>query len=169
MQEEIINPNDEKKDESSNEELDGKTKSVGRKRKIFLNLLKVLIIAAIAGGIFYVIYFTSNVKKADLILSLSEITSQDISGSNEFNSNDLVYFLVYTEQPSFNASILDLKIEIKSGEEYIHYRKVTYEIETTESSFNSTIPRSYMKKKGLYKISIIINGEVIASKDIVIK
>lgn len=140
-----------------------------RKRKLLLLLVKIFLILAVAGGIFYVIYFTASVKQTGIILSNSEINNHETATQNVFKVGNLVYFFTYTDSESFNSPLLEIKMDMENNEEYIHYRKITYEIKSGSKSFSAVIPRSYMTEKGKFRISVLINGEMTASQNIVIE
>ena len=82
----------------------------------------------IFGVVFYLIYFTVQYGKATFILSNQEITSGSDSQVTRFKVNDKIFF----HQPSQRRSGLQpfiIEIEYNDGEDYRHYKQISYEVE----------------------------------------
>ncbi len=154
------------------DEFDEKVEKSGffsMKKRYVLFFIKILIVILIISAAIYIIKFIASGKKSGIFLSTTEIMTKSDGKSlsaDKFNKNDLIFFLIFAEEKSFEASMIEIQLSIKEADTYHYYKKIIYETSPGVEVFTAVIPRSYVDKTGNYRVSVFIKGDEIASQDI---
>ncbi len=137
-----------------------------RKRGSLKFILKVGLVVAIFGVVFYLIYFTVQYGKATFILSNQEITSGDDSQVTRFEVNDKIFFFISRHSTDLDSNLFIIEIEYNDGENYRHYKKISYEVEKDFPKISAYIPSEYFRRSGKYRIKASLDGKIVAIHDI---
>jgi hypothetical protein len=128
--------------------------------------VKVIIVAVIIGVVFYIFYYNTIRGRAIFILSDREIESTSGNDSKtEFNPNSRIYFYVTRKLSNLNGAVLALEIETKNNSDYVHYKRISYEIEKNFKKIHTFIPEEYFKRPGQYRIKLLIDNNLMTSEE----
>lgn len=133
-------------------------------------LMKPALVILCGAVLVYVFFHAGSVRKANLILSSSDIDSSD-AGNNEkeFMPGKKVYFYVGRKYGNLNAGAVILHIEIPADGGYRIYKNIRFEVDEDFKRLNSYISGEYFKKPGKYRIRALLDNTEISSRDIEVK
>jgi len=135
------------------------------KGKIISITVKIALVVIVIGIALYVLYFKSVQGRAIFILSDREIElPADTQGKSEFNPNSRVYFFVARNYSNLDGSMMALEIESMKDSNYVHHKRISFEIEKGFKKLHTFIPEEYFSRSGKYRIKLFIDNNLMTSK-----
>jgi hypothetical protein len=131
--------------------------------------VKILIVVLVLGFAFYIVYFKAIRGRARLILSDREIeSSSNDYRVRDYKVNSRVYFHISRRLSTLDGAEIALDIEKMKGNDYSHYKRISYEIEKKFKKIHSFIPEEYLSSPGRYRIKLLIDGKIMSAEDIIV-
>lgn len=163
--EEIKTNNDDQEIKNQSEDMDKAPISSKSKLKPLIVIVLVAIAVILAAG--YFIYEKKDAQKAQFFISNSEISdAQNVVETSQFVQGNNIYFFFNLKRNVLNAEVCILEIEYKKEDVFSYYKKITFEIGREFPYLNSFIPSVYFTKSGNYNIKVILDGRLVAERQI---
>ena len=131
----------------------------GKKGSLHL-IFKGVPIAAVFVVVFFLIYKTTKIGKANFVLSNQEITSEDADMVTQYKPGDKIYFFINKNFKKLDASLFIIEIEYNADGEYRHYKQISYEIDKEYPKLSAYMPVEYFQRAGKYRVKASLDGEV---------
>ncbi|MBN1532203.1 MAG: hypothetical protein JXA20_06035 [Spirochaetes bacterium] len=129
--------------------------------------VKIIIVVLVLGFAFYIVYFKTMRGRARMILSDREIeSSSDDYKTSDFNINSRIYFHISRRNSTLDGAEVALDIEKMKGDDFSHYKRISYEIDRQFKKIQSYIPEEYLSGPGKYRIKLLIDGKVMSVEEI---
>lgn len=138
----------------------------GDKKGSMKLVVKIGLVAAIFIVVFYLIYFTVQYGRANFILSNQEIASDDDRQVDSYKVGEKIYFFINRNNTDLEANLFVMEIEFYEGNEYKHYKQISYEIDKNFPKISAYIPTEYFSRSGKYRIKASLDGKLVATNKI---
>ena len=138
----------------------------GDKKGSMKLVVKIGLVAAIFIVVFYLIYFTVQYGRANFILSNQEIASDNDRQVESYKVGDKIYFFINRNNTDLEANLFVMEIEFYEGNEYKHYKQISYEIDKNFPKISAYIPIEYFSRSGKYRIKASLDGKLVATNKI---
>lgn len=136
------------------------------KGSIISMTVKIVLIVIVLGIVFYLLYYKSIQGRAIFILSDREIEAPSAGASkSEFGLNSRVYFYVARKYSTLNGAVMVLEIETVKDASFVHYKKISFEIEKGFKKLHTFIPEEYFNRSGKYRIKLLIDNNLMTSEE----
>ncbi len=138
----------------------------GDKKGSMKLFVKIGLVAAIFIVVFYLIYFTVQYGKANFILSSQEITSDADPQVESYKVGDKIYFFLNRNNTDLESNLFVIEIEFYEGNDYKHYKQISYETDKNYPKISAYIPTEYFSRDGKYRIKASLDGKLVATNKI---